>query len=144
MLLEAGQDPDTRNHGGRTPSMVALLRYNVVVMRCGFRNNQAVRRNIVEDVRGRHRLPEGMNCVVADGSSLVGIVQCRHEDSDLARDNVAVTKVLLRFGADASARSQVRFGYKLCWVCYIAMHVSLTSAVVRFYRACSLDFIQIC
>ncbi|EGZ23219.1 hypothetical protein PHYSODRAFT_344401 [Phytophthora sojae] len=104
MLLEAGQDPDTRNHGGRTPSMVALLRYNVVVMRCGFRNNQAVRRNIVED--------------------------CRHEDSDLARDNVAVTKVLLRFGADASARSQhglVRTGIVHSTTLRMAMCLTLPS-----------------
>ncbi|KAJ8519164.1 hypothetical protein ON010_g18110 [Phytophthora cinnamomi] len=49
LLLEAGQDPDTRDNGGLTPIMVALLRYNVVVMRCVFRNGQAVRRNIVVD-----------------------------------------------------------------------------------------------
>lgn len=51
LLLQAGQDPDTRDAAGLTPIMVALLRYNVVVMRCVFRNAKAVRRNIVVDVR---------------------------------------------------------------------------------------------
>lgn len=51
LLLEAGQDPGTPSDGGLTPMMVALLHYNVVFMRCVFRNGEAVRRNIVVDVR---------------------------------------------------------------------------------------------
>ncbi|KAE8957229.1 hypothetical protein PR003_g32496 [Phytophthora rubi] len=51
LLLEAGQNPDTPDESGLTPIMVALLRYNVVVMRCVFRNGQAVRRNVVVDCR---------------------------------------------------------------------------------------------
>lgn len=68
LLLEAGQDPDTPDERGLTPIMVALLRYNVVVMRCVFRNGQAVRRNIVEDVSVLLRLgklsPEGMGLTI--------------------------------------------------------------------------------
>ncbi|KAG6613418.1 uncharacterized protein IUM83_04519 [Phytophthora cinnamomi] len=80
LLLEAGQDPDTRDNGGLTPTMMALLRYNVVVMRCVFRNGQAVRRNIVVD--------------------------CRTVDSELLQYILNVTKLVLRFGADVNARNQ--------------------------------------
>jgi hypothetical protein len=51
-LLEAGQGPDTGDDGGMTPAMVAILRLNLLTMRCVFHDGEAVRRNLVEDVRG--------------------------------------------------------------------------------------------
>jgi ankyrin repeat protein len=51
LLLAAGQDPDTRDNGNLTAIMVAMLRYNIVVMRYVFRDGGTVRRNLVVDVR---------------------------------------------------------------------------------------------
>ncbi|KAG7376916.1 hypothetical protein PHYPSEUDO_012549 [Phytophthora pseudosyringae] len=80
LLLEAGQDPDASDNGGLTAIMVAILRYNVVVMRCVFRNGDAIRRNLVVD--------------------------CREEESELLHNILAITELLLRFGGDVSLRNQ--------------------------------------
>ncbi|KAG3149663.1 hypothetical protein PI124_g11426 [Phytophthora idaei] len=79
-LLDAGQDPDTNDNGGMTAMMVAILRFNVVVMRCVFRNGEAIRRNLVVD--------------------------CREEESQLLQRILAVLELLLRFGANVNARNQ--------------------------------------
>jgi ankyrin repeat protein len=50
-LLDEGMDPDTVDDAGVTPIMLALTRLNLQAMRCVFRNREAVRRNLVEDVR---------------------------------------------------------------------------------------------
>jgi len=50
-LLESGQCPDASSEGGTTPIMVAIHRFNVTTMRCVFRGREAVRRNLVVDVR---------------------------------------------------------------------------------------------
>ncbi|KAF4315561.1 hypothetical protein BBO99_00009733 [Phytophthora kernoviae] len=79
-LLESGQNPDAGDDNAITPMMVAILRLNVMTMRCIFVNGEAVRRNLVVDCRG---------------------------EEDERRDKViAVIKLLLRFGADIDARSQ--------------------------------------
>ncbi|ETP14189.1 hypothetical protein F441_10849 [Phytophthora nicotianae CJ01A1] len=80
LLLSAGQDPDTSDNGGLTAMMVAILRFNVVVMRCIFRNGEAIRRNLVVD--------------------------CREEENQLLQHILAVVELLLRFGADVNARNQ--------------------------------------
>jgi len=52
-LLESGQDPDAADDSGMTAMMVAILRLNLMTMRCVFRDGEAVRRNTVVDVRAR-------------------------------------------------------------------------------------------
>lgn len=49
-LLECGQDPDSGDNSGLTPAMVVILRLNLLVTRCVFRDGQAVRRSLVVDV----------------------------------------------------------------------------------------------
>ncbi|KAE8952411.1 hypothetical protein PR001_g33306 [Phytophthora rubi] len=49
-LLECGQDPDSGDNSGLTPAMAVILRLNLLVTRCVFRDGQAVRRNLVVDV----------------------------------------------------------------------------------------------
>ncbi|RLN91686.1 hypothetical protein BBJ28_00026609, partial [Nothophytophthora sp. Chile5] len=51
-LLRAGQSPDSADDGGLTPIMLAVMRHNVVTMRCVFRDGLAVRRNLVVDEGG--------------------------------------------------------------------------------------------
>ncbi|KAH7485626.1 hypothetical protein PRIC1_004924 [Phytophthora ramorum] len=80
LVLEAGQDPDTRDDGGLTPMMVAMLRHNVIVTRCVFQNGQAVRRNAVVD--------------------------CRDEENELLDQVLAIFRLLLRHGADVNMRNQ--------------------------------------
>ncbi|KAL3656687.1 hypothetical protein V7S43_018467 [Phytophthora oleae] len=82
LLLEAGQDPNTSDDGGLTAMMVAILRYNVVAMRCVFRNGEAVRRNLVVD--------------------------CREEETQLLKRVLAVVDLLVRFGADVNKRNKMR------------------------------------
>ncbi|KAK1928514.1 E3 ubiquitin-protein ligase mib1 [Phytophthora citrophthora] len=80
LLLETGQDPDTSDDGGLTAMMVAIMRYNIVAMRCVFRNGEAVRRNLVVD--------------------------CREEEIHLLKRVLAVVELLVRFGADVNKRNQ--------------------------------------
>ncbi|KAE8996685.1 hypothetical protein PR002_g19258 [Phytophthora rubi] len=79
-LLECGQDPDSGDNSGLTPAMAVILRLNLLVTRCVFRDGQAVRRNLVVD--------------------------CRDELSEQLQLAVAVLTLLLRFGADVNVRSQ--------------------------------------
>ncbi|KAE8952416.1 hypothetical protein PR002_g32683 [Phytophthora rubi] len=80
-LLECGQDPDSGDNSGLTPAMAVILRLNLLVTRCVFRDGQAVRRNLVVD--------------------------CRDELSEQLQLAVAALTLLLRFGADVNVRSQV-------------------------------------
>uniref|UniRef100_H3GP19 Uncharacterized protein n=1 Tax=Phytophthora ramorum TaxID=164328 RepID=H3GP19_PHYRM len=81
-VLEAGQHPDTRDDDdGMTPMMVAILRLNLMTMRCVFHHGQAVRRNLVVD--------------------------CRAEEDERVKLVIDVVKLLLRFGADVDAQIQV-------------------------------------
>ncbi|OWZ15543.1 hypothetical protein PHMEG_00010796 [Phytophthora megakarya] len=80
LLLEAGQDPDTKDEGGLTSMMVAILRYNVVAMRCVFRNSEAIRRSLVVD--------------------------CREEDQELLEHVHAIVSLLQQFGGDVNAQNQ--------------------------------------
>ncbi|RLN58073.1 hypothetical protein BBP00_00007192 [Phytophthora kernoviae] len=79
-LLESDQNPDAGDDSAITPMMVAILRLNVMTMRCVFVNGEAVRRNLVVD--------------------------CRDEEDERRDKVIAVIKLLLRFGADIDARSQ--------------------------------------
>ncbi|RLN97734.1 hypothetical protein BBJ28_00025615, partial [Nothophytophthora sp. Chile5] len=79
-LLLAGQSPDSAGNGGLTPIMLAIMRHNVVTMRCVFRDGLAVRRNLVVD--------------------------CREVEDVRLNSVLAIIQLLLRFGADADARNQ--------------------------------------
>ncbi|KAJ8539179.1 hypothetical protein ON010_g12692 [Phytophthora cinnamomi] len=103
LLLEAGQDPDTRDNGGLTPTMMALLRYNVVVMRCVFRNGQAVRRNIVVDVRWL-RIGHERNEVDDLCGDVYEIADSLHYAAN--GDAFDVARFLLDSDADANAQDQ--------------------------------------
>ncbi|ETK84346.1 hypothetical protein F441_10864 [Phytophthora nicotianae CJ01A1] len=79
-LLEFGQNPDEGDDSGVTAVMVAILRLNLVTMRCVLRNGEAVRRTTVVD--------------------------CRQEQDECVSSVIAVIKLLLKFGANVNARSQ--------------------------------------
>jgi ankyrin repeat protein len=51
-LLEAGQHADTGDDdGGMTAMIVAIFRLTLMTMRCMIRDGEAIRRNIIVDVR---------------------------------------------------------------------------------------------
>ncbi|GMF45707.1 unnamed protein product [Phytophthora fragariaefolia] len=52
LLLKSGQNPNAGDESGMTAMMVAILRLNLMTMRCVLRDGEAVRRNIVVDVKG--------------------------------------------------------------------------------------------
>ncbi|KAG7376049.1 hypothetical protein PHYPSEUDO_014559 [Phytophthora pseudosyringae] len=79
-LLESGQSPDEGDDSGMTAMMVAILRLNLMTMRCVLRDGEAVRRNTVVD--------------------------CRKEQDERVALVVAVIKLMLRFGANVDAQSQ--------------------------------------
>ncbi|KAK1938749.1 Ankyrin-3 [Phytophthora citrophthora] len=79
-LLESGQDPDVGDDSGLTPIMVAILRLNLMTMRCVFRDGVAVRRNTVID--------------------------CRQEQEQQVQILLKEIKLLLQFGATVDARSK--------------------------------------
>ncbi|KAG2502681.1 hypothetical protein BBO99_00009818 [Phytophthora kernoviae] len=114
-LLEAGQDPDTSDDGGLTAMMVSLLRYNLVVMRCVFRNSAvAVRRNVVVDCREAERQLQNQVLAVVELLVRFGTnVDNRSQEGSSALHYVAnsdaleVAKILLDAGADLDAQDQV-------------------------------------
>ncbi|EGZ23200.1 hypothetical protein PHYSODRAFT_324431 [Phytophthora sojae] len=79
-LLESGQDPNAADDSGMTAIMVAILRLNLMTMRCVYRDGEAVRRNTVVD--------------------------CRQEQDEQVQRVLGVITLLLRFGAEVGARSQ--------------------------------------
>ncbi|RLN98095.1 hypothetical protein BBJ28_00025073, partial [Nothophytophthora sp. Chile5] len=83
-LLEAGQSADTGDDSGMTPLMTAVTHFNLVTMRCVFRNNLAVRRNTVMDA--------------SDGKTALHFT---------TNDDIyEVTKLLLGCGADIDAQDK--------------------------------------
>jgi hypothetical protein len=102
-LLEAGQPPDTGDDGDVTPVMMAILRLNTAAMRCVC---EAVRRTIVEDMSSCRcsflRSAHDAKCLRC------GRGQCREEEAQQVSQVLAVVKLLLRFGAEVDAQSQVR------------------------------------
>ncbi|KAG6613606.1 uncharacterized protein IUM83_04524 [Phytophthora cinnamomi] len=79
-LLESGQDPNVGDDSSMTAMMVAILRLNLMTMRCVFRDGVAARRNTVVD--------------------------CRQEQDEQVQRVLDVMALLLRFGAQVDARSQ--------------------------------------
>ncbi|KAE9292806.1 hypothetical protein PF008_g24968 [Phytophthora fragariae] len=79
-VLEASQSPDTRDDNGVTPILLAIMRLNLITMRCVFRDGEAVRRNLV--------------------------MNCRSELREQLQQVVAVITLLLQFSANANARRQ--------------------------------------
>ncbi|KAF4133070.1 Ankyrin repeats domain-containing protein [Phytophthora infestans] len=112
-LLEAGQDPDTFDSGGLTAMMVAILRFNVVVMRCVFRNGEAIRRNLVVDwLKEENQLLQHILAVVELLLRFGATVNARNQEGSTALhyagngDALVVAKYLLENGADIDAQDQ--------------------------------------
>ncbi|RLN92085.1 hypothetical protein BBJ28_00022364 [Nothophytophthora sp. Chile5] len=109
-LLEAGQSADTGDDSGMTPLMTAVTHFNLVTMRCVFRNNVAVRRNTVMDasVELLQRVITTAELLVRFGAN----VDARTQDGKTALhfttndDIYEVTKLLLNYGADIDAQDK--------------------------------------
>ncbi|POM59136.1 Hypothetical protein PHPALM_36123, partial [Phytophthora palmivora] len=102
-LLESGQGPDTGDDNGLTPMMMAIMRLNLMTMRCVFRDGVAVRRNLVVDVSVR-----GTNDMCSLWLTLLCrlSVQCRDELQESVTLVISIIKLLLRFGASIDAQDQ--------------------------------------
>ncbi|EGZ23204.1 hypothetical protein PHYSODRAFT_295708 [Phytophthora sojae] len=81
-LLECGQDPDSGDNSGLTPAMVVILRLNLLVTRCVFRDGQAVRRSLVVDrgaiARGQDTVPL---CSTDGGCAMLASVATSSENT---------------------------------------------------------------
>ncbi|KAE9066191.1 hypothetical protein PF005_g27076 [Phytophthora fragariae] len=92
-LLESGQDPNASDDSGMTAIMVAILRLNLMTMRCVFRGGEAVRRNTVVDCRQEQ--DEQVQHPRTDGKTAL---HCSTSD-----DAYDVAKFLLDAGANIDA-----------------------------------------
>ncbi|KAL3656676.1 hypothetical protein V7S43_018455 [Phytophthora oleae] len=96
-LLESGQNPDVGDDSGLTPIMVAILRLNLMTMRCAFRDGVAVRRNTVVDCREEQE--KQVQILLKDGKTAL---HCSTGD-----DAYEVTKFLLDASAVRDAQDEL-------------------------------------
>ncbi|KAF1786500.1 Ankyrin repeat-containing domain [Phytophthora cactorum] len=80
-MLNAGEDPDTRDEWSLTPIMSMFVRHALQDTRCIFQERHAVRRNLVTD--------------------------CREEDAERIATTTAVLDLFLRHGAKPDACTNV-------------------------------------